>query len=163
MSQVTFRLATPADAESTVSLWWTVQCDHATYDPRTYAHLDFTTCRDLWLKHIANHLGNPLIRIFIAEANGQLIGMAIAELSERPPLYREQRMVEIEFAAVAPQWRQQGIFRRLLAMIEAYARENGAAMICLNVDSANAAAEAYRHTGFTPRMVHLHKWISEGT
>jgi GNAT superfamily N-acetyltransferase len=161
MDPITFRQATPQDADATVALWWAVQCDHAAYDGRTYAHLDFAACREQWLKHIANHLGNPAVRIFVAESASQLVGLIIAELADRPPIYQAPRMVEIEFAVVAAQWRKQGIFRRLLAMVEQYARENGAAMITLNVDTANPASEAYRHSGFTPRMVHMQKWLSD--
>jgi GNAT superfamily N-acetyltransferase len=163
MSQITYRVAGPQDAQATVDLWWPMQCDHTAYDPRTYAHLDSATCRRQWLQHVANLLGNPLVRIFVAEVGdggkSQLVGMVIAELAERPPIYQSTRMVEIEVAVVAGPWRRQGVFHRLLALVEQYARENGASMITLNVDVANPACEAYRHSGFSQRMLHLQKRV----
>lgn len=62
-----------------------------------------------------------------------------------------QPLVNVHDVVVAPGWRGQRIAQRMLALVEAIARERGACKLTLEVLSGNASAMAlYLREGFAP-------------
>lgn len=92
-------------------------------------------------------------RIAVAEADGQIVGMAILHYSISTALGR--KAATLEDVIVKPEFRGRGVGKTLLAYVIEQARTDGAARITLLTDHDNASGQAfYAAGGFTrSRMV----------
>jgi GNAT superfamily N-acetyltransferase len=96
---------------------------------------DSTACAALLAKlgypsppeHVARRLGvlaeDPANRVFVAEAEGSIIGLASAYV--RPLIHHDAAFVRIACLIVDEGWRDQGVGKRLVETIEAWARAEG--------------------------------------
>jgi len=84
---------------------------------------------------------SPHSRLWVAEMDGEVVGFVVVWL-----IVDEAHIATI---AVHPDFRQQGIARRLLETAIQSAREEGAVLATLEVRAGNTAAQAlYRQMGF---------------
>src|SRR5437762_9295072 len=88
-------------------------------------------------------------RVFLAYNGDQPIGVAICMLGFSS--FRGKPLMNIHDVAVSPAARGQGIGRKLLAAVEAEARQLGCCKVTLEVRSDNQRAIGlYRSVGFEP-------------
>lgn len=102
---------------------------------------------DAWEARAARGAGNDREIIYVADANGALVGMT--------GVYREatvklRHVGNLWGVYVRPGWRGQGVADALLAACIAWAREHGLRSVKLGVATANTAAvRCYARCGFS--------------
>jgi GNAT superfamily N-acetyltransferase len=110
----------------------------------------------------AELIANERCLLLVAEAGGQVIGFIEASLREpERPDEADVAWCGINNLAVSEHARRQGVARRLIAEVEAWASRSGGAQIRLDVFAFNAGARALnRALGYTPLILHLGKTLS---
>jgi ribosomal protein S18 acetylase RimI-like enzyme len=96
-----------------------------------------------WPGEVRAALDDPAAHLFVAEADGQLIGTVRVEFAERPFF----RIAEVHRLYVRPEWRRRGVASELMRVAEATAREGGAAEVRLTVLAGNEAALRFYRIG----------------
>jgi ribosomal protein S18 acetylase RimI-like enzyme len=88
-------------------------------------------------------------RVFLAYDGERPIGVAICLVGFSS--FRGKPLVNIHDIAVSPEFRGSGVGRKLLAAVEADARQLGCCKVTLEVRSDNVRAQGlYRSVGFKP-------------
>jgi GNAT superfamily N-acetyltransferase len=85
---------------------------------------------------------------FLAEQEGAVIGFVTIHLASpaHEPYLVHARRALVQMLGVLPEWRGQGCGRALMAAAEAWAREQGATGLALNVWEFNAGALRFYET-----------------
>ncbi|MDD5181904.1 MAG: GNAT family N-acetyltransferase [Candidatus Nanoarchaeia archaeon] len=100
-------------------------------------------------KFLKGKLNSKKSRIFIAEANGKIIGICMAELEKRPPIFKYRNNGFIESVYVLPVFRGKGIGTLLLKSAIKWLKKNKMSFITLAVHEQNIPAiNAYKKSGF---------------
>jgi ribosomal protein S18 acetylase RimI-like enzyme len=94
-------------------------------------------------RHLAETIRSAGGRIFVAEAEGRLIGYVLCEIQERKPIYPAGRYGFISDLAVTLRWRRRGVGRQLVTHVMRWFRENGVTAIELFVLESNQASTAF--------------------
>jgi GNAT superfamily N-acetyltransferase len=100
---------------------------------------------------IALALAAPLVRIFLAEAGGQAVGLSRGDVLSQDPIFRlreDHRCGYIDQMFVQPAYRQLGVGAQLLDLCEAWFREQGIGHCLLH--SAPKAVRFYARIGYQP-------------
>jgi len=101
-------------------------------------------------------------RIFVAEADGRVAGF-VAVLARWPQEEPDEPYASFAYVSdlvVLPEARRAGLGRALLARAEAFAREEGAAVLRIDVMAENAGARSlYARFGFRERTLELEKLL----
>jgi [ribosomal protein S18]-alanine N-acetyltransferase len=120
---------------------------------REATEADFPVLEELVLAYLDEHWARPYPppppgpyvregRIVVAEADGEIVGMAKGELREG--------LGHVSFVYLKPEARGQGGGNELVRVLAAHFREQGVAHVSLNVELPNDEALAYwRRLGFT--------------
>jgi len=147
--EIVVRRAAAVDAPALARLRWRWRVEErgeiGAMDRESF--VDFLTT---WtLDHAGRHLP------FLAEADGQLVGMAWLSLTERVPSAHDldRRTGDIQSVYVVPEFRRHGLGARLIAAIVAHARD--IELVFLTVHSAVEAIGFYEELGF----VHNGQWL----
>ncbi len=93
-------------------------------------------------------------RFWVAEADGQLVGFVSAQVQDEPgsALAQPLRPCRIGTIGVGAAWRGRGIGRQLMDAVLAYAQQEGASDLRLNVFLFNTPAPGfYERLGFVAR------------
>ncbi|HOQ99329.1 MAG TPA: GNAT family N-acetyltransferase [Anaerolineae bacterium] len=112
--------------------------------------------------YIEELLRDPQALVLLAELDGRAAGCVVALLRSRPPLpfFVPASIVIVDSLAVDPAHRRLGIGRALLAEVDAWARQNGASSVELNVYEFNEDAIAfYRALGYETLMRRMERRI----
>jgi ribosomal protein S18 acetylase RimI-like enzyme len=98
------------------------------------------------IREVADHLeGNPGL-CFVAEADGRVVGFTLGDAS----FEILDDTGHLEWIAVAPEYRRQGVAVRLIEQIVDAFRELGKGRVVTDIASGNAASRAMAaRTGFT--------------
>jgi ribosomal protein S18 acetylase RimI-like enzyme len=142
--QVTVRRATLDDAEAISAIWEAV-CAERVY---TAVSRPFTPEQEReYIASLSAHEG-----IFLAEAEGRIVGFQSLDLWAR---YTDSfDHVGVLGTFVLPEWRGQGIGRRLAEHTFDFARANGYEKVVIYVRAGNTGAQAfYRSLGFVAKGV----------
>lgn len=146
---IQFRPATGADAASLAALGSTVWID-------TYARESVTpgfarhVLAEFTERRMAERIASADAFVWVAEADGGLVGFADMSLSQRSELLPDARQAEIARLYVLERFTRKGIGKTLLQRCAQTAFERGAAVIWLSVWSGNERALAfYRGQGWT--------------
>lgn len=92
-------------------------------------------------------LGETGARVFVAEAGGEVAG--VASLWIKPDLAHGDAVVEVPMLAVAEDHRRNGVGKLLMARVREVAAEHDAALIELVATRSNVAArDFYKSLGF---------------
>lgn len=145
---VTIRTATAADARVLARLNQPVQTLHANAQPEVFKPAAFTP--EL-VSHYEALLARDDVVIFLAEADGEPAGHAVAVIIERPetPFTYAFRYLQIDELTVAPTLQRRGIGTALVAEALALARTNEIRFVRLDVYAFNETALAfYARQGF---------------
>lgn len=109
-----------------------------------------------WHSEVLASLATDDVRVFVAEADGRLIGTARVEFAERPYF----RIADIRRVYVVPEWRRRGIASELMRVAEETARQGGASEVRLSVVAENGPAlRLYQKLGYGHFAVRLAKRI----
>jgi RimJ/RimL family protein N-acetyltransferase len=123
------------------------------------ADYDETLARpiDEWERRMARGAGGPHGVSYLAEAEGELVGMTGLLREDTAKLRHSAAIVSVY---VRPDWRGYGLADALIEACVAWARELGVRVVKLGVVTTNTAAiRRYAHLGFSvygvePEMIH---------
>jgi ribosomal protein S18 acetylase RimI-like enzyme len=141
---ITIRRATPADAEA-ISAVWEVICAERVY---TAVNRPFTPQQERdYIASLSDREG-----VFLAEVDGRVVGFQSLDLWIKFTDSFDHVCSVGTF--VLPEWRRQGIARRLAEFALDFARAHGYEKIVVYVRGSNSGAQAfYRSLGFAPKGV----------
>lgn len=113
---------------------------------------------DRYLAHMLDRCAGSAGRIFVAEADGGVVGFVGVLARVVPEPDEAQAYAYVSDLVVLPAYRRRGIGRALLERAEAYARGEGARALRVGVLAKNeAAARLYRSLGFGDYTTQLNK------
>lgn len=141
------RAATATDYHGICALLSEDLNHHVGLLPDRYQPVDLVITPE-WLADI---LANPRMMLIVAETNGELVGLILLEdrVSPDDPIYVPRHWVFVDEIVVTARFRRQGLGHRLLKKAQAWAIEQGATEILLDVWEANEGAIGfYEHLGF---------------
>jgi GNAT superfamily N-acetyltransferase len=143
--QLSVRPATPADAEPIV---------------RLIAELGYPGDPIGVKQRLMRALGAPDVTMYVAEAGGQVIGLASSHVFEL--LYRSQPQAHLTTLVVSFEHRRRGAGAALVAAIERDARERGCSRLELTTRrERRGVLPFYAALGFNPRPHRLVKQLVE--
>jgi GNAT superfamily N-acetyltransferase len=147
---VRVRRAGAADAQTLASLNREVQALHARLEPALFKPPGPGT---LGTEEASAILAGAPHVVFLAEAGGQPVGYAYAEVRRRGETSYAYAYDEVylHHLSVAAAWHRRGIGRALLTAVAEEGRRLGIARLALDVWTVNASARAFfRALGFSP-------------
>jgi GNAT superfamily N-acetyltransferase len=110
------------------------------------AQIEYMLARGYALDALARFLSSPDRGLELAAIDGELAGLAAWNLTDDPATAKLDKLY------VLPARQRSGVGGRLIARVEALAREAGATQLVLNVNKHNAQAiRAYERHGFAIR------------
>ena len=112
-------------------------------------------------EYIADILANENSRLFVAEREGQVIGLVHIDIREAPdhPIMTPRRYAKVDDLVVGKSFRRSGIGQSLMAGAHQWALEQGAREVELNVWEFNHGAIAlYEKLGYTTAARRM--WIT---
>jgi GNAT superfamily N-acetyltransferase len=134
------RRAMPSDRAAAVALWTALHREHEGQDAR-YRLSDDATAR--WATDFGTWARSDADRIWLAEADGEAVGLLTAHLYAPAPTFRPAVMVYVDDLYVVAGARGQGVAGLLLDEARAWAASNGATEIRAGVLAANPAGRAF--------------------
>lgn len=142
---VTIRPATRADTDAATALWAALQEEHEAMEPRLRRS---ASAEERWRNDFNVWVGGQAHHVAVAEAGGEVVGLITAHPYWPAPVYEERMEVYVTELYVRAQWRGQGVARRLLDDVRAWARSLGVARIRAGVLASNPESRAFwRHVG----------------
>ncbi len=151
------REARRQDARAVVSLWQEMMDFHGALDPRF--RFAANAAREFEY-HFISTIRSREAQIYVAEADGQVIGYILGEMHTRKPLYPAGRYGFISDASVRTTWRRHGVGRALVERLMEWFHRKGATTVELFVAVANPESTAFwQAMGFTDFLRLLRKEI----
>lgn len=149
---VTIRRATEDDAKAVAELWADLG-RHLPPAGKRWALVPDAAAR--WRAHLVRHfVGGETGLALVAEEGGEVVGYVTATLREKPPLYANPRVLQIDTVAVAPRRQHRGVGRALLDGALAWGREQGAQSAEITTSFYNVPARAtWRKFGFDEALI----------
>lgn len=150
MEEIQIRRATPEDLEAVLDLWQEMMDYHAGLDQRFQQVAD---SRDHFRMTLREWMADDTQRVLVAVDDGEIVGYIIGRIAENPPIFELRFLGHVSDICVAPEWRRQGIGRKLFAAVLNWFRRQGLPVVQLNVAAANAVSQAFwREMGFQDYM-----------
>lgn len=99
--------------------------------------------------------------VYVAEEDGNLAGVVMAEIQKTPEYFREEKQLFIGDIAVEDAFRRRGIGGRLVEECAAEARRRGVNLLCADIHHWNGPSAAlFRRMGFEPDITYWYRMIS---
>jgi ribosomal protein S18 acetylase RimI-like enzyme len=159
VTEIVIRPGTEGDFDALVALDWSSAVHHAAIDPEAYQLPD----PDASIEFLRRRLADPAREVFVADADGTVVGMVDVTIIDEPragSIHRSVRTADLGISVLSG-WRRRGIGRRLMAAAEGSARRRGATRIVLDMSAANAAAlQFYRALGYVDHEMVLRRTLS---
>lgn len=140
MSGVTIRRARSGDGEAALALWTQLQAEHEALDAR---HRPSESAQERWRNDFRVWVESEAHRVFVAEADGVLVGLVTAHPYWPSPMYVQELEVYITELVVDPSCRSVGVGARLVEAVRAWARAQGVARIRAGVLSRNTRGRSF--------------------
>ena len=131
------RRAVSSDRPAIEALWAAFMAEQAALDPRVMPSTDAATRARTTLADLVRGDGGAL---FVAEADGEVVGFLTAEWFTDAPVYVSVPEVHLLELYVRPEARIRGVARALLAATEAWAHDAGAKRLRMSVLWQNEAS-----------------------
>lgn len=145
------------DEEAILDLWGDLAAYHARLDP---AFTPSAGWRAAYAGYLATVLDRQDARVLVARARDRLIGYGVARITLLPPFFAERRRGFIQDVFTHPDYRRQGIARRLVQDLLAWLREEQVATVELTVATNNAEAiSLWESLGFRSYMQHFKRLL----
>ncbi len=138
MNPPVLRRARKEDQQQIGALWLRLLDEHAAMDPRFGVAGD---ALERWSNDFEYWLADEQSRVFVAEQEGGLVGFVTACLWEPPPLYAASEEVYINELYVV--LRGQGVGRRLVEAVKAWAETLPVKRLRIGVLAANTEGRAF--------------------
>ncbi len=135
----TIRRATPADANEILALFAAFASEESARDER-HAFSDDAALR--YGNDLRGWLTSDAHAIFVAEADGGIVGFQTTMLWYPPPLYRAGKEAFLSEVYVHPEARRQGVATALIRAAQAWAQAQGAVRLRCTLLDANAASRS---------------------
>lgn len=114
----------------------------------------------LWKEHVKNILQDESQIVCCAVVGGKIAGYMTAEIRNRAPVYKIERVGLIGDAYVLPEHRRKRIFTRLLEKVLDWMREKEVEYVEHPVASRNKVGlKVWRRSGFEDSLVFMRKKI----
>jgi ribosomal protein S18 acetylase RimI-like enzyme len=134
------------DAAGAARLWMRSAEEHALYDPLYATAPD---AEKIMRRFLADLSTSSHSYLFVAEADGEVIGFLSGELREGSPAFKPKTWATVEDIYVAPDYQSLGIGHALLEACQKWAKEKGADGVSLQVATSNVRARKfYEALGF---------------
>lgn len=105
---------------------------------------------------IAELIGSNDAEVAVIEADGQIVASGSARKKRSRAYVRDTHHACLGFMYVRPDYRGQGLNKRLMAHLIDWAKVNGLAEVHLTVYPGNAPAiSAYEKAGFSPHILEM--------
>ena len=150
--EITIRVAIDGDVEQLAALSASVQQLHVAERPAVFKAADPQALRDLFRRR----LGEPTVRIWIAEIAGLVVGYAVTvDKRQEESLHAYARSWrEIEEIAVRAEDRRRGVASALLRAVEIATRADRISVLELNTWAFNdVARKSFERFGFVPKNI----------
>lgn len=137
---VTVRRAREKDTDAAVALWTGLQAEQEVLDPR---HCPSATAAERWRNDFAVWIASDADRVFVAELDGDLVGLVTAHTYWPSPMIEQVMEVYITELVVDPEQRSGGIGERLVDAVRDWAYELGVRRLRAGVLSRNERGRAF--------------------
>ncbi len=139
--EVQIRPAAVGDYEAVNRVFTSELAHHAALLPDRFRMTDLVMSRQ-WFEDL---LAQPNKSLQLALVDGSIAGLIllIELVSLDDPIYQPRRYLEVDEVAVLPEYRRQGIGRRLMEKAEQMAAARGISTVELHVWEANDQARAF--------------------
>ena len=143
------RRATADDIPAVVGLWQELIQYHAELD--TYYSWTEPDSSDWCASLVAGHIASDTSTVWIAESNREVIGVCLAQIIERPPVFQESQCGEIPVIAVTTRHRRNGVGRALVQISIEWFKDLGVNRVELRVLIQNEPTRRFfTSLGFSP-------------
>lgn len=134
------REAKRQDIASVTALWEAMMAFHGERDPRF--RFTVNAPRE-FERHLTAVLRSFSAKVYVAEAEGQVVGYILGEMHQRKPIYPVGNYGFISDISVQEAWRRHGIGQALVGTLMRWFRHEGATVIELFVSTANPVSTAF--------------------
>ncbi len=136
----TIRRARTEDVDEAVALWSQLQGEHRALDAR---HRPSASARDRWRNDFRVWVAGDEHRVFVAERDGEVVGLVTAHPFWPPPVYEQEMEVYVTELIVRSDQRSRSIGAALLEAVRAWAWSQGVTQIRAGVLSRNTRGRAF--------------------
>ena len=145
------RPARPSDRGAAVDLWLALHREHEALDARY--RLD-ASAASRWRADVGDWIRGDAAGVWLAEADGAPVGLAVAHRYEPAPIYAPAPILFVSDLYVAPAHRGRGVGHALLTAARDWGAAGGLRQVQVGVLAANAAGLAFwERAGATPYSV----------
>jgi ribosomal protein S18 acetylase RimI-like enzyme len=140
------RPGTEEDTPEMLRLWREMMDVHAHLEPR-FRPLPAPEGERAWAQHLREHvLGSQDSCVFVAEADGRLVGQIIGITRDALPVLEPERYGYVTDVVVDPAARRAGVGQALFEALKGWFRQRGVPYLQLNVTCSNPASQAFWRT-----------------
>jgi len=141
------------DLPDMLRLWREMMDFHARVEPR-FRPLPLPAGEQAWEKHLRESVwGDKDWRVFVAEAEGELIGQIMGVVRDQVPVFEPERYGYVTDIVVDPAAQGSGVGQTLFEALKAWFRERGVSHLELQVAYNNPVSQAFwRAMGCTDYM-----------
>jgi ribosomal protein S18 acetylase RimI-like enzyme len=149
----TIRPGTEEDVPEMLRLWREMMDFHARVESR-FRPAPPPVGEQVWEKYVRESiLGSEDWCVFVAEADGRLVGQIMGNLREQVPVFESGRYGYVTDVVVDPAVRRNGVGRALFGTLKGWMCERGVSCLQLQVAHNNPASQAFwREMGCTDFM-----------
>lgn len=101
-------------------------------------------------------ISNERSHVLVAEEQGAIVASGYIQIRPSKPYFKHNNHGYLGFMFVNPNYRGQGLNKRVLDNLTAWGKQRGLSDFFLDVYSSNSSAiRAYEKAGFTPNLVEM--------
>ena len=151
---ITIREARADDVETLLRFEQGIVTTERPFDPTLKPHPNF-------YYDIEQMIADPLVRLVVAEHNGQLIGSGYARIEKAKPYAKHEHHAYLGFMYLEPAYRGRNINQMIIENLKQWVLKKGITEMRLDVYNDNLAAiKAYEKAGFSRLMIHMRMGLS---
>ena len=139
-AEVAIRRARSEDVDEAVVLWAQLQDEHRALDAR---HRPSGSAQSRWRNDFRVWVESDEHRVFVAEADGEVVGLVTAHPFWPAPVYEQELEVYVTELIVRDDRRGHGVGADLLEAVRAWARAQGVRQIRAGVLSRNSRGRSF--------------------
>ncbi len=138
---VEIRPGTKSDLPQVGELWRQLVRHHVERDARLPP--EALGGAEKWRNRLARSLRDHTLRLFVADADGRVVGFTTGMIDHTPDVFQLQRFGKVLDIFVEQTWRRQGLARRLMAALTDWFKAEQLDHVEMNLVAANQDAAAF--------------------